>query len=41
MEGKATLREIDESYSIDDLAVMNDALDAWHEAQAEAQKPKG
>lgn len=33
MERVATLREIEEAWSILDVAEANDALDAWIEAQ--------
>lgn len=40
LEGKATRREIQEWWSIDDLADANDALDAWQEAERKAQRRK-
>ncbi len=38
IEKVASLTEIETHYSINDLADMNDALDAWQEAQQEAGK---
>lgn len=38
LEGKATRHEIQTHWSIDDLADANDALDAWYEAKARAEK---
>ena len=35
LEHVATLREIEEFWSIDDVAAGNEALDAWREAQAQ------
>lgn len=32
------MTELESIYSINDVADMNDALDAWHEATAAAQK---
>lgn len=40
IERVATLQEVETYYSIDDAADMNDALDAWHEAENKANKPK-
>lgn len=36
MENVARLPELDSHWSIDDVADANEALDAWHEAEAEA-----
>lgn len=38
LEGKATLQEIEAHYTLDDLLQMNEALDAWQEAKATADK---
>jgi hypothetical protein len=38
LEQKATLQELESWWSIDDVADGNEALDAWHEAQAELQR---
>jgi hypothetical protein len=40
MEKIATLTEIDKHWGIMDVVTANEALDAWHEAEAEANKPK-
>lgn len=37
LERVATLHEIETHWSLDDLLDANDALDAWQEAQAQAQ----
>jgi hypothetical protein len=38
MERVATLKEIETFWNISDVAAANEALDAWYEAQREAQK---
>lgn len=40
IERMATLHELETWYSINDVADRNDALDAWHEARAEAEARK-
>ena len=35
IERIASLTELETHYSIEDVADRNDALDAWHEAEAE------
>jgi hypothetical protein len=40
IEHAATLVELDTHYSIEDVASVNEALDAWAEAQASAQKAR-
>lgn len=40
MERVATLQEIDCHWGIDDVVIANEALDAWHEAEADAQKDR-
>jgi len=37
-EGHASRREIQEWWSIDDLADANDAIDAWQEAEAQQRR---
>lgn len=37
VERRATLEELERHYSLVDLADVNDALDAWHEAQQQQQ----
>lgn len=37
LEGKATLRELDEHWSIDDLADMHDAMDIVIEMEVQVQ----
>jgi hypothetical protein len=36
----ATLEEIERHWSLDDVATANEALDAYAEAQAQANKPR-
>ena len=38
MEGKATLKELDEHWSIDDLADAHDALDIMIEMEMQSQQ---
>jgi hypothetical protein len=40
LEHVATLQEIEVHYSIDDVADMNEAQDAKHEAEAAAREAK-
>jgi hypothetical protein len=40
IEGVATLRELEEWYSIDDVADRNEALDAWKEAESKLSRSK-
>jgi hypothetical protein len=38
IERHTTLQEVDVHWSIDDIADANEALDAWQEAAAEAER---
>jgi hypothetical protein len=38
LEQVATLRDLDMVWSINDIADANEALDAWHEAEAAANE---
>lgn len=40
LEQAATLQEIETHYTLDDLLAMNEALDGWQAAKAEAQTKK-
>ena len=36
LEGKATLSEIERYWTLSEVELVNEALDAWHEAEAMA-----